>query len=860
MSFKRSVMINLVCLVVMAQLGNADDDVVTPSANQAGEGARQEVDFNFGWKFTKAPVSGGESIEFDDGHWQDVRLPHDWSIESGYTQENTSGATGYLPGGEGWYRKHFSTPTLADGQSANTQVLFDGVYNHSEVWINGHSLGKRPSGYAPFHHNLTPYLTTDGVDNVIAVYVDRTRYIDTRWYAGSGIYRNVKLIVTGQVHTPIWSTTIKTVDVESDQAKLIVESTVKNDVAQAYSLNILTSIQDSSGQMVSSSHTQLRVEANTKKAFQQDISLPKPQLWDIDSPSLYSAKIEIFNGKQLLDSTETRFGVRTLKNDPNLGFFLNGKNLKIKGVNLHHDAGLVGSAVPKGVWKRRLTQLKQAGVNAIRTGHHAASNEFLDLCDEMGFLVQEESFDEWDNPKDKRRNFSQKGPVDYITEGYSNDFAEWAERDLKAMLMRDKNHPSIFQWNIGNEIEWSYPNYFLSTGYLKNNKLVSPMSEPPIITPQQSKALFDSIVTTGPKLADTAAKLAGWVRDIDLTRPVIANLVTPSVSHYTGFTDVLDVVGYSYRSGLYEYSHHHYPDKMIMGTENFAQWREWKAVLDKPYIPGIFIWTGIDYLGEAEKQWPRKGAPTGMLDFSGYTKPAYHMMKTLWSDQPHIYITSKEMAKSVYRLEGDRVVEKKKGQWEKARWGWRQVNEHWNYPVDELVMVEVYTNLEAVELFQNGESLGIQSLSENEDRVLKWAVPYQVGELVAKSAVAESPLSYSVRTALHPVAVSLTVDKQTLSADNYDVAHITAQLVDSNGVAVKDQDRTFTFSVDEKLRTLGVDNGSERNIQAHQSNVITSHKGRALLIVQGKASTGIADITVASDNLEGGTIKLALTH
>jgi hypothetical protein len=856
----RIAVVNLICIVAMTQMGCEFDGFSEPGINQTGGTSRQEIDFNFGWKFTKNPVTDGESMLLDDSQWRNIRLPHDWSIESAYTQENTSGATGYLPGGEGWYRKRFLTPVLADGQPAKTQVLFDGIYNHSEVWINGHSLGKRPSGYAPFYHDITPHLKTDGHDNVMAVYVDRTRYIDTRWYSGSGIYRNVKLIVTGQVHIPIWSTTIATAEVAHDQAKLVVESKVQNDAAQAYNLNMMTSILDDSGRTVTSNEVELRVEANKTKRFEQSLLLPNPQLWNVDSPKLYVAKIEIYKGEQLLDSTRTRFGVRTLKNDPNLGFFLNDRNLKIKGVNLHHDAGLVGSAVPKGVWERRLNQLKQAGVNAIRTGHHTASKEFLDLCDEMGFLVQEESFDEWDNPKDKRKNFSQKGEVEYITEGYSTDFAQWAERDLKAMLMRDKNHPSIFQWNIGNEIEWTYPKYFASTGYWKNNKIVSSMWEPPPITPQQSKILFESIETTGPKLADTAAKLAKWVREVDSTRAVIANLVTPSVSHYTGYADVLDVVGYSYRQGLYEYGHHHYPDKMIMGTENVPQWHEWKAVIDKPYIPGIFIWTGADYLGEANERWPVKGAPTGLLDFAGNTKPVYHMMKTLWSDQPHIYITTKELSDSIYRLDGDKVVEKKPGQWKKATWGWRDVNEHWNYSADELVVVEVYTNLEKVELFQNGESLGVQSLTENDDHVLKWAVPYQAGVLVAKSAVPETSLSYSVHTALETVAVSLTVDKQTLFADNYDVAHVTAQLVDSNGVAVKDENRTFTFTIDEKLRALGVDNGSAKNIQTHQSNIITSHKGRALLIVQSKALSGMANIKVSSDNLESDTIELFLTN
>lgn len=858
-NFKSFAKVGLICFASMTSMHFSNVAMglqSKPTADTIG----RHIDFNFDWKFTKNEVKQGESLTLDDSQWQDVRLPHDWSIEAGYTQENTSGATGYLPGGEGWYRKHFATPTLANGKTAKTQILFDGVYNHSEVWINGHSLGKRPSGYAPFHHDLTPYLHSNSSDNVIAVYVDRTRYIDTRWYPGSGIYRNVKLIVTGPVHTPIWSTTVKTLDVEPAQAKLLIESQVKNQTAEAQNLNITTTILDESGKTISSNNQQLMVAENSTKGFEQVLSLSNPQLWDLDSPSLYFAKIDIFNGKQLLDSNKTRFGIRTLKNDVNLGFFLNGKNIKIKGVNLHHDAGLVGSAVPKGVWERRLKLLKEAGVNAIRTGHHTASKEFIELCDEMGFLVQEESFDEWMMPKDKRRNFSQKGPVDYITEGYSNDFAEWAERDLKAMLMRDKNNPSIFQWNIGNEIEWSYPHYLLSTGYIKNGKPVSSMSEPPTITPEESKKIFETFKTDKPKLADTAAELAAWVRDIDLSRPVIANLVTPSVSHYSGYTDALDIVGYSYRTGLYEYARELYPDKMLMGTENVAQWHEWKAIKDKPYISGMFIWTGIDYLGEATKRWPTKGAASGMLDFAGFKKPLYHMMRSLWDERPNIYITTKEMDSSIYKVDGDKVVEKRPGRWKRATWGWHNVNDHWNYDANELVVVEVYTNVEKVELFHNGQSLGVQTLSGNEDHIMKWAAPYQAGELVAKSAVTGTTVSYSLQTASKPVAVALTVDKKALTADNYDVAHVIAQLVDSNGVAVKNEERTFTFSVDEKLRTLGVDNGDSKFVDAHKTNTVASNKGRALLIVQGKTLEGLANIKVTADNLQGDNVSLELKN
>jgi beta-galactosidase len=820
---------------------------------------RQETDFNFGWKFTQQPNNEAQVVSFDDSQWRNVRLPHDWSIESDYSKENTAGATGYLPGGEGWYRKRFPTPFLAGDQIAKTQILFDGIYNHSEVWINGHSLGKRPYGYSAFYHDLTPYLTKNDSDNVIAVYVDRTRYVDSRWYTGSGIYRNVKLITTGQVHIPIWGTEVTTPVVTPEQATVSVQTTIQNDSGNPQSLSATISIVNSSGDVVTSGTSTINIDAKGRGLVVQELALPNPKLWDVDSPNLYHAQVEVRDADTLLDRSQARFGVRTLRNDPAEGFFLNGNNLKIKGVNIHHDAGLVGAAVPKGVWKRRLQTLKEAGVNAIRTSHNPASKEFLELCDEMGFLVQEEAFDEWDNAKDKRRNFYKRGEEDYVEKGYSHQFSEWTERDLKTMLKRDINHPSIFQWSIGNEIEWSYPKYQLSTGYFGQGGkiLASPAKEPPI-TPEQSKALFKKIEMPGPELADTAAKLAKWAREIDTTRPISANMVTPSVSHHTGFAEVLDIAGYSYRQPIYDYGHRHYPDKMAMGHENWAQWHEWKAVLDRPYISGIFVWTGIDYLGESEGRWPVKGAAPGMLDFAGFTKPRYHMMRSLWSDSPHIYIASQLAAESSYRLDGDVVVEKKPGQWKKATWGWPNVNDHWNYQTDQLIMVEVYTNLESVELIQNGVSLGVKSLTDNEDHILKWAVPYQTGTLQAKSAVAGIELSQSVLTASEPVAIDLTVDKTALSADGYDVAHVVVQLVDKNGVAVNTQDQTFTFIIDEKLRLLGVDNGASNNVQPHKSNVITSHKGRALLIVQSKHLSGFATVAVTADGLIGEEIQVEL--
>ncbi|WP_200870163.1 glycoside hydrolase family 2 TIM barrel-domain containing protein [Catenovulum agarivorans] len=650
------------------------------------------------------------------------------------------------------------------------------------------------------------------------------------------------------MHIPIWGTYITTPSVSEQQAQVNIENTVQNDSAKSQKLMVHTTIYNNKNQAVGQVSNAITLSANSQQVIDQDVTVAKPDFWSPDSPALYVAKTQIISGKEVVDSSTTRFGVRTFINDPKTGFYLNGKPLKIKGVNLHHDAGLVGAAVPKDVWRRRLQSLKDAGVNTIRTAHNPASKEFLELCDEMGFLVQEEAFDEWDNPKDKRKNFNQSGEVDYITQSYNQVFAEWAERDLKAMMLRDRNHASIFQWSIGNEIEWTYPNYVGSTGYWdKKNKVNYYWNAPPY-TPAESKAIFDSKEVKGPKLEDTAQRLSKWAKEMDTTRPITANLVVPSVSHFAGYADALDVIGYSYRQAEYEYGHKHFPDKMIIGTENWVQWHEWQAVLDKPYVAGIMVWTGADYMGESNGQWPRKGTDSGMLDFAGFKKPSYHMMKTVWSDEPHLHITTQTMDKSSYKIENGKVVEKEAGSWKKGKWFWRDVNPHWNYENNQQIIVEVYSNQPEVELLLNGKSLGIKKLSDNEDRILKWAVPFSAGKLTARAV--GSVIETEIATAGEPAAIKLTSDKTELVNDQYQVSHIVAQLVDKNGNPVYHQEGKITFDVATGLKALGVDNGWSRNVQKHQSDSLTTYRGRALLIVQSTEATGAFAVNVQSSKLK----------
>ncbi|MEM8893742.1 MAG: glycoside hydrolase family 2 TIM barrel-domain containing protein, partial [Bacteroidota bacterium] len=597
-------------------------------------------DFNRDWKFSLVDDPSSlkySEVSFDDSHWTETILPHDWSIGLAYDTTNADGATGYAPGGTGWYRKKF-TKEINDDQKV--YVYFDGIYNNSEVWINGEHLGFHPYGYSPFYYEITDQLNDDGTDNVITFKVDRTRYVDSRWYTGSGIYRNVDLITTHKLHIPIWGTFITTAGVSADQATVNVELTVQNDRSDEQSFDLVTEIFDANAGRVAIIKETKILSAASNLVLNHQAVLKNPKLWDLDDPNLYSAVTSIIQDDMVVDHYTIRFGIRDVRFDPDDGFFLNGENMKIKGVCLHHDGGLVGAAVPKDVWKRRLNTLKEGGTNAIRIAHNPASQELLELCDEMGILVQDEFFDEWDYPKDKRLN-QQERHDDYHSRGYAEHFQEWAEKDLKSVMKAHRNNPSVFQWSIGNEIEWTYhPRYRNITGYFNMNWQGNYFWDPPPLTIEQIRERHKDIAPRKYELAKTAMKLSKWTKEMDTTRVVTANLILPSASHETGYTEALDVVGYSYRRVLYDYGHENYPDKPIMGTENLGQWHEWKSVIDRPFISGVFLWTGIDYLGESHAHWPRKAQPSGLLDIAGYPKGSYHMMKSLWVDEPHIHIAT----------------------------------------------------------------------------------------------------------------------------------------------------------------------------------------------------------------------------
>ncbi|WOO39307.1 sugar-binding domain-containing protein [Rubellicoccus peritrichatus] len=812
--------------------------------------SQDTFNFNADWLFHLGDIPEAFKTDQDDSSWRQLNVPHDWSAEQSFTQEDAGGSTAFLPGGIGWYRKHFKMPDSASDQI--TRIEFDGIYNNAEVWINGHYLGMRPYGYVPFSYDLTAHLNYGNQDNVIAVKVDRSAYLDCRWYPGSGIYRNVRLVTVPKVHIPQWGTFITTPIATAERAEVSVKTTLSNKEAEDRDVIVKVSLTDSNGNEAGTIETQVNLPADQTQEFEQTIQIDQPQLWNTQSPNLYTARTEISSNGTTLEKSDSVFGIRHIRYDVDKGFFLNGIRTVFKGVCLHHEGGCVGAAVPIGVWERRLRLLQEMGCNAIRTAHNPPSEEFLDLCDRMGFLVQDEAFDEWDNPKDKRHNYNQQAE-DEETKGYTRYFSEWSDRDIQAMVLRDRNHPSIVMWSIGNEIEWTYPGYEAATGYWEDDEEADYYLHEPPYDDAKRRRIFNETDHGEHILAETAARLATRVRELDTTRPVTANMVIPTVSQFSGYADALDIDGYSYRQSVYEYCRERNSKHMIFGSENWAQWSEWKPVLEHEYIAGIFLWTGVCYLGESRK-WPVKANHSGVIDLAGFAKPNYHYFRSLWNDEKMVKVTTMPLAKSNYIVK-DGVISENPENKRETYWGWPDLRENWNYTEGEEIYVEVYSNCESVELFLNEKSLGIHSISDNEDRIFRWVVPFEAGSL--KAVAINEKINDDLRTASQPSAVRLEVDRNSIHADTSDVVHCVAQLVDAAGLPVSHTEMEVHFQVDGDATNIGIDNGACDSIQDYKSDKCVTENGRCLMILQAGKSPDTLKVSASSENLETTSLNIS---
>jgi len=778
---------------------------------------------NYGWKFHIGDIQGGETLKLNDGEWRNLDLPHDWSIEGPFSKDNYS-CTGYLPGGIGWYRKTFKIPVSM--KDKKTFICFDGIYNNSEVWINGQYLGKRPNGYISFQYDLTPYLKF-GKNNLIAVKVDHSEYGDSRWYTGSGIYRDVKLVITDPVHIKQWGVSYSASVLSAQKASVDINVGLVNETQTDVNgelANYLLFGKDTVGLDI----RKITIDKSSDKVFSQEITVSNPRLWDVNDPNLYSL-VTIFRNSKASDQITTNVGIRTLKFDPDKGFFLNGKSMKLKGICMHHDAGALGSAVPKEEISRRLDILKEMGCNAIRTSHNPFSPDFLDLCDIKGILVIGEAFDEWELPKKKWLagwNVGTPGK-----EGYSVNFKEWGKRDLTDFIMRDRNHPSIIMWSIGNEIDYPNDPY--------THQILNTEANP------QTWAKFSESLPHADRLGEIARELVSLIKTIDKTRPVTAGLASALMSNETGYADALDVAGYNYQEYRYAPDHKKYPLRPLYGSENGMTLEMWNYVADNDYIMGQFLWTGFEYIGEAGR-FPMRSNTAGVIDLAGNKKPEFYFRQSLWSEKPMVFIGTT-----------DRLTDREPV----SLWAHKRVDPVWNWEDEKVISVNAFTNCEEVELFLNSRSLGTKKMSESTNRTLTWEVPFEKGTL---SAVAKNKGVVVANAALKTTgAVSSIIascDRKSIKADKLAIAHIYITLCDEAGNSVYTAENEVTCEVTGPAKLLGMEDSNPSNTEDYKDNKQHAWHGKLLIYLQATDKPGIVTVKLSSPGLKDALIDLDIKN
>lgn len=782
---------------------------------------KQEL-FVDGWKF-QLQKDDVISLSDDFSRWREVTLPHDWSIEGRYSHTYAS-ATGYLPGGLGWYAKSFTIPQSIKGQKVF--IYFEGVYNRSKVYLNGHLLGERPNGYISFMYDLTPYLNYGTEENELRVEVDHTRSNDSRWYTGSGIYRDVYLVYANPVHIDLWGTYCVTENVSAKKADFKVETTLRNESASDAKVQVELALYERvSGRLVATSKKEVGIQPSDSIVCTQRMRVKNPRMWSIEKPELYKLVTTVYVNGEKTECNELYTGVRTLKFDPDKGFFLNGKNTKLKGVCIHHDAGCLGSAVPREVWKRRLERLQDMGCNAIRMSHNPQAPDLYDLCDEMGFVVMDEAFDEWEFPKRKWVEGWNVGKPGY--QGSADFFNEWCERDLRDMVLRDRNHPSIIMWSIGNEVD--YPN--------------DPYSHPILETGTINQPVHGGYLKDNPpaeRLSEISGRLANTVRKYDLSRPVTAALAGVIMSNHTDYPGHLDICGYNYTENRYEEDHQAYPQRVIYGSETGRGVNEWKAVRDNEYIFGQFIWTGFDYLGESGR-YPSRGLNTGMIDFAGNLKTAGYLRRAMWSEKPVVYVGTSPMPRRGQRWRGE-------------------PNPVWNYEAGQRVLVTAYSNTPYTRLFVNGEQVGDKRPFNRDTYTTTWEVEFNNGEIRVEGIDEQGNIvvTHKLLSTDRPAKIKAVADTTILSKKR-GIAQIELQITDKDGHPVYMADNEITCRIRGGARLLGMESGSNTDMSDNKSFRRRVHNGRLTAYIQAlDGDMDKATVTFSSPWLEGSNIELEI--
>lgn len=776
---------------------------------------------DFDWRFHLGDVVGAQAVAFDDRNWRKLNVPHDWAIEGEVRADAPGGPqNGFYPGGIGWYRRSLEVDPALEGRRVLLQ--FDGVHMNADVWLNEHWLGRYPTGFSTFFYDVTEWIKP-GERNVVAVRVDNAHQPSARWYTGAGIYRHVWLIATDPLHIEPWGVTVTTPVVAPDHALVRIETRVQigrypetvfrwtDPTAAGYRFvtkpcRVLSRIFADSGELVAETATELNISDFSRERVVQEIRLDSPRRWSPEQPALYRVHSIVHDGAKAVDDCITTFGVRTLAFDPAEGFRVNERPAKLKGCCLHQDAGALGRAVPEKVWRARLATMKALGANAVRC-HCPVAPEFLDLCDELGLFMLNDSFDEWEHDWEKTYADGPRGKVEY---GYNKFFRQWHETDLRNQIRRDRNHPSIVMWNVGNEI----PEQYVRT----------------------------------PEAVATLRRLVAICHEEDPTRPatVAVEGALPQRLNPEFITDV-DVSGFNYidvKNPERYYAEHHtrFPDRMLLGTETVYSLGNWLAVEQNPYVAGQFLWVGIDYLGEAV--WPKHGWDRGLVNIIGDAKPEYFFRQSLWSPTPMVYVA---IGEATIRVNAITDI-----------WNMPRVESHWNWPAGSTQPVLVYSNCDEVELFLNGRSLGTKRRADFPDRKLKWSVAYEPGELRAVARSGADVTDYVLRTAGEPARLRLSLETSELVADGRDLGIGFIDVVDQAGVLVPHATPCVSFAVSGAGRLLRSASGDLSDAVPYTSSVRRAFGGRCQVIFQATTTPGRLTIVAEAEGLEPAFASVAV--
>ncbi|OQP56911.1 beta-galactosidase [Niastella vici] len=767
--------------------------------------------FDYNWKFSLGDHPDARNVDFNDNNWRNLDLPHDWSIEGRVDSLNASGNDGgYFPAGTGWYRKRFIVPAAWKGK--HLSIYFEGVYMNSEVFINGQSLGIHPYGFSSFSYELTPHLNF-GKENIISVKVDNSQQKNCRWYSGSGIYRHVKLLVTSAIHIDQWGVTITTPEISKAKATVAVRTSIKNETDQPQRIILHTLLACQQSKAAGNNELTVDLPANGIKEVTQQITVSNPRLWSPQTPITYKAQIKMLKGRVAIDSISQAFGIRSTSFDVENGFRLNGKKIILNGGCVHHDNGCLGAAAYDRAETRKVELLKLAGFNTVRTSHNPPSEAFLDACDRLGLLVIDESFDGW---REK------KTPNDY-----AKYFDDWWQRDLGSMVLRDRNHPSIIMWSIGNEI----------------------------IERKKAEAIT------------TANNLAGLCHQLDATRPVTSAMTTwdKEWELFDPLFAAHDIGGYNYQLHRAPADHQRVPSRIIVQTESYPKdaFANWKLINDNTYIIGDFVWTAMDYLGESSigryyypgepdgQHWeknfyPWHGAYCGDIDLTGYRKPISHYRDLLYNDNKKLYMAVKEPNPD-------------NGPIKLTSWAVWPTWESWTWPGHEgkEIQVEVYSRYQSVRLYLNNKLIGEQPTGMEQQFKAVFTLPYAPGLLKAVGVDNNKEKKATVlKTARNPASIKLIADRSGIQANGQDLSFVTIEITDAEGNLQPNAESLLLLKIEGPGVIAGSANANLKDPDPYVSDIRNVWKGRALIVIKSTHQEGNINLMVSSPGLSAANLTL----